>query len=100
MQMEEHIQVEKIIEYPHCNVLIISRDSCQDAEGTQHCVITGQWANGKRNGHGVYTYFNGDKYSGGWVNDVKQGKGVYLYKKSESQVTTIPAPVPVWLKRC
>ncbi|MBQ7552054.1 MAG: hypothetical protein IJT15_01220 [Rickettsiales bacterium] len=33
-----------------------------------------------REGHGKYTYENGDVYDGDWKGDVKEGRGTYTYK--------------------
>jgi len=38
----------------------------------------GEYANGKRNGQGIYYYYtSGDNYEGEWKNDLKHGMGVY-----------------------
>jgi hypothetical protein len=36
-----------------------------------------------REGTGVYTYANGDKYEGQWLSNVKQGKGYFYYNNGE-----------------
>ena len=42
----------------------------------EHICYEGQWANGTKNGTGIYHYYNGvDKYNGEWINDQKSGKG-------------------------
>ena len=40
----------------------------------------GNWAEGQRNGYGVYVYANGDKYEGNWKEDRRHGQGEYIYK--------------------
>ena len=35
---------------------------------------------GQRNGYGVYTYPNGDKYEGEWRDGRRHGQGEYIYK--------------------
>jgi hypothetical protein len=40
--------------------------------------------NGKREGKGVATSANGDKYDGEWKNGNKEGKGVYTYANGRS----------------
>jgi serine/threonine protein kinase len=39
----------------------------------------GNFANGKRQGKGIYLYSNGNKYEGEWVNDLKEGKGKFTF---------------------
>lgn len=36
-----------------------------------------------REGYGVYTYSNGDKYEGNWLNNMKEGKGYFFYNNGE-----------------
>jgi len=38
---------------------------------------TGDWKDGKKNGHGTYTFANGDTYAGEWSGDKKNGQGIY-----------------------
>jgi hypothetical protein len=40
----------------------------------------GQWAFGKRNGHGEFYYANGSKYKGEWANDLKEGMGTMIFE--------------------
>jgi len=40
---------------------------------------SGEWANGKRHGYGVFTYADGSKYEGQWMNNWKHGDGRYTY---------------------
>lgn len=40
----------------------------------------GNWAFGKRNGHGEFYYANGSKYKGEWVNDLKEGMGTMIFE--------------------
>ena len=35
--------------------------------------------NGKKQGHGVFYYSDGDIYDGEWNNDMKEGKGKLTY---------------------
>jgi len=38
----------------------------------------GDWKNGKQDGKGTYFYSNGSKYIGGWKNGKKEGEGVFI----------------------
>jgi hypothetical protein len=38
---------------------------------------TGDWKDGKKNGHGTYTFANGNTYAGEWSGDKKNGQGIY-----------------------
>ncbi len=40
--------------------------------------------NGNKEGKGVYTYADGDKYDGEWKNDKREGKGVHTYANGRS----------------
>ena len=40
----------------------------------------GNWAFGKRNGHGEFYYANGSKYKGDWVDDLKEGNGTMIFE--------------------
>ena len=40
----------------------------------------GKWVDGKKNGHGLFYWKNGDYYVGEWKNDHSQGKGKYIWK--------------------
>ena len=48
--------------------------------------IIGEWAEDGRNGHGVYTYVNGDTYDGEWSNNMRHGQGTYTYSKTGVKV--------------
>lgn len=37
---------------------------------------SGQWADDKANGYGVYIHANGARYQGEWKNDLQEGYGV------------------------
>ena len=39
----------------------------------------GEYANGLKNGKGVFYFMNGARYEGEWKDDKKNGKGVYYY---------------------
>lgn len=39
---------------------------------------------GKRHGHGCYTFGNGDRYMGEYENDVPHGHGVYLFASGQA----------------
>ena len=41
----------------------------------------GEFRNGKREGDGLFTYPNGDIYSGRWLNGKKHGQGTYIFTK-------------------
>ena len=38
-----------------------------------------------RNGYGIYTYANGDRYEGEWSDHVRHGQGVYIYHGTEAK---------------
>uniref|UniRef100_A0A3Q2QXP7 Radial spoke head component 1 n=1 Tax=Fundulus heteroclitus TaxID=8078 RepID=A0A3Q2QXP7_FUNHE len=40
----------------------------------------GSWVEDLREGHGVYTYPNGDTYDGEWQHHLRHGQGTYQYK--------------------
>lgn len=42
-------------------------------------LITGEYKNDKREGKGVYSYANADRYEGEFKDDMKNGKGKYFY---------------------
>ncbi|XP_028410880.1 junctophilin-1-like [Dendronephthya gigantea] len=43
----------------------------------------GETKDGKRHGHGVYFYPNGDIYDGEWRKSQKYGYGIYIYSDEE-----------------
>lgn len=45
----------------------------------------GEWKDGKRSGHGIFTNIDGRKYIGAWKNDLRDGKGIQY--KSDGTVT-------------
>jgi hypothetical protein len=42
----------------------------------------GSYVNGKREGKGIFTFENGDKYEGEWKADQMHGEGIYKYKSA------------------
>ena len=44
----------------------------------------GQWKNDKREGHGVFTYEDGEIYDGQWLNDGKHGLGCCRYVNGDT----------------
>jgi hypothetical protein len=49
----------------------------------------GRWLNDKREGEGDITYTNGDKYNGRWVEDKRQGEGSMTYGDGTPSFTGI-----------
>ena len=45
-------------------------------------VYEGSYVQGRRQGHGKYTWANGDIYVGNWVNSKRSGQGKKTYKES------------------
>jgi hypothetical protein len=45
---------------------------------------SGQWKNGKFNGHGTIAYNGGDTYTGGYRMGKKHGRGVYTFKGGDT----------------
>jgi len=43
----------------------------------------GEFANGKRNGHGTMTFANGEKYEGNFVNGQRSGKGTMTHPNGD-----------------
>lgn len=46
----------------------------------------GFWANGKKNGYGLYKWDGIGKYIGSWVNDVMEGYGVYIAENEDNVI--------------
>lgn len=42
----------------------------------------GYWIDNKKDGDGVFTYANHDKFSGSWNSDMKHGVGTYTFNKT------------------
>lgn len=51
---------------------------CFNAE--MKLVYEGSYANGSRNGNGLFYFNNGDKYEGGFLKDKRHGDGTYFWK--------------------
>ena len=49
----------------------------------QYISYSGQWKNGKFNGHGTVAYKGGDTYTGGYIMGKKHGRGVYTKNDGE-----------------
>ena len=49
----------------------------------------GYFQNSRRHGEGVFTYPNGDTYSGNWKWGKKQGRGTYIYKDTGMKVDNL-----------
>eukprot|EP00808_Paulinella_micropora_P003421 g29939.t1 len=43
----------------------------------------GHWSNNEKDGKGVFTYENGDKYEGDWRKGKKSGHGVYSFSNGD-----------------
>lgn len=52
-------------------------------------VYEGDFHEGRRHGEGKYTYPNGDTYEGEWYQGKKHGKGVFTIKKEQSTVCIV-----------
>jgi len=46
----------------------------------------GEFLKGKRHGDGLFTYPNGDIYSGCWKNGKKHGTGTYIFTKKGGEM--------------
>lgn len=46
-------------------------------------VYEGDYQNGKRTGQGIFYYRNGDIYNGGFENNLKHGQGTYFWKDTK-----------------
>jgi hypothetical protein len=46
---------------------------------------SGDWIDGRREGHGTQHYMNGDVYKGQWINDCRHGKGSMTGYLNESE---------------
>ena len=46
---------------------------------TAHAAPQGKYQHGRKNGHGVYHFTNGDVYLGEFSNDRMEGAGVYAF---------------------
>ena len=47
-------------------------------------VYEGEWAGGKKHGHGTFTRANGRRYEGGWAAGKKHGLGTYRWPNGDS----------------
>ena len=68
-------------------VLLLRRGTLRSTVNNGLGIIIGYWAEDTRDGHGKYTYVNGDEYEGEWCNNVKHGKGVYINHETGSKVS-------------
>ncbi len=50
-------------------------------------MLLGYFADGLRNGEGVFVWKTKDRYSGQWVNGKKQGKGTYIVNKTNVKIS-------------
>ncbi len=55
------------------------------------CVVTGtryvgEWQDGKKQGHGTYTWPDGDEYVGEWRDGKKHGQGTYTWPDGDEYV--------------
>ena len=44
---------------------------------------TGTMKNGKKDGHGIFCWDDGELYEGGWKNDKKDGYGVFYWSNGD-----------------
>ena len=56
-------------------------------------MFAGEWLNDSRNGHGVYTYVNGDTYEGEWSDNLRHGQGTYTYIETGAKVRSCDSHV-------
>ena len=49
---------------------------------------TGEWKDGKQEGHGTYTLNNGDKYEGSWLGGKKSGSGTFTWADRSEEHTS------------
>lgn len=49
-------------------------------------IHSGYFQNSRRHGEGLFTYPNGDTYSGNWKWGKKHGKGTYIYKDTGMKI--------------
>lgn len=54
----------------------------------------GDWSDGKKHGHGVYSYPSGARYEGQWANDSRDGYGVYVFPSGGSYVGSFVNGMP------
>jgi hypothetical protein len=84
-------------QYPKTNETITYSGSCKKGVAQGHGDLqyyldgiaivrfTGEWKDGKRNGHGVETYKDGERYEGEWKDGKRNGQGVFTYKDGEKR---------------
>ena len=46
----------------------------------------GEWKNDKKNGHGYYSWDNGEEYIGQWKSDLKNGQGNYFWPNGDKYI--------------
>lgn len=49
-----------------------------------HISILGEFRYGKRDGKGVFTWHDGERYEGGFKNDKRDGYGTYFYANKDT----------------
>ena len=79
MSEEEYSQEEKEKEHRRLSRLSSVKIKSYHLNKEQYI---GQAIDGKKEGHGIYSYENGDKYDGNWKDNKKEGKGSYFYNET------------------
>lgn len=52
-------------------------------DGQANDRFEGEYLDGRRNGHGVFTWANRDRYDGGFSDDNRAGRGVFTWAKGD-----------------
>jgi len=61
----------------------MTRPTLVHSEFSHLVILEGECEGEIRDGVGIYTYSNGDKYEGQWKNNMKEGKGYFYYNNGE-----------------